>query len=301
MPNMTKEIADKAENLGPEDSLQDFERFSQAIQIINLIKEYSAKHPKQEPNIQDGFSPYDNQTHRGFFLEGYYGLLDSLHTPWGKYRFNDDRISFEEISNKLLIRLGATVSVPEINTKTGLFGPVFAIHKVGDIELPDPAKRPASTYRQYEEVIESLDNLSQQYYESQSQTPPLTIIEKFKLDDVILKARGHKEPPVNENDIKTLEQLDQYKGKVVKYTQDSGRTWHYTKLDQREPTNFSDGSFGYTANEEVMPNIKVHSSYALTDKKFESGMIVRPTNEEEVQNLRFSYQFNDQDNIEEED
>lgn len=286
----------KVEDLGSEDSLHNFKRFSQLLRISEIMRDYIEEGSDEEESVQDRINPYYNQTHRGFFLEDYYGTPNCLHTPWGEYSLRQGA-RFTGNHEEFLERLGAKICKPEVNNGQGTFGPVYRIHKIDDEELPSPVERPGSVYKDYEEVHRDWDQLVDQYYETLGQAAPLTALEKIALDDAILEARGQAEPPISEEDVRNLKGLEQLQGQVVKYTQDGGETWHYTKLGLGPINEFNDGSMGYSADEEVMPNAQVHSSYAITDKRFKNGLIVRPTSKEEVEGMRFSYDFSDDEDL----
>lgn len=108
-------------------------------------------------------------------------------------------------------------------------------------------------------------------------------------DRAILAARTEQEPKSTPADISSLAELESFRGKAVKYTRDGGETWHYAWLWDYKPVHFSNGSFGYLTDDELMPNIPVHCRDSFTDRDFENGLIVRPTTEEEVKGIVFSY------------
>lgn len=96
LKDLSKAAEPKLEDLGPEDSLENLERFQQARRIADIIFEYVGtdyRHAKNGVSMGDGrdesANPYYNQTHRGFFLEAHYGLPSSLWTPWGEYHFGN--------------------------------------------------------------------------------------------------------------------------------------------------------------------------------------------------------------------
>lgn len=283
----------KPEALGPEDSLRDYDRFSQAIQVREIMRSYTEGRSERESSLQDDNNPYYRQTHRGFFLEYYYGSPNMLWSPWGEFRLSGEVERFTGDRDEFLKRLGATVHKPEVNNKMGSFGPIYAVHKIDDVDLPDPVERPRSVYKPSEEVDTAWNQLARKHYESQGQNVPLSNMEKLALDNDILEARGENELPINEHDIRTLKQLDQYRGKIVKYTYDGGKTWRYTKITSRGPEYFRGGSFGYNTNEEVLPNAQTHGSHALTDDSFKKGLVARPTSDEETKDMKFSYELKD--------
>lgn len=290
----------KIDELGPEDSLEDFERFTQALRVNEILQEYVKDSYREGSghHLQDDNNPFYRQTHRGFFLEYYYGTPAQLWTPWGEYRLKSDggRLAGDEAEKELLGRLGATMHRPELNKREGTIGPIYAVHSVDGVELPDPVERPRSAYKEYDEADKAWNELVKKYYESKSHGVPLTSAEKYALDQAIIAERAKKELPLgDESDIKELVMLSFYRGKVVKYTRDEGKTWHYTKLGMGEAEYFQGGNLGFQADQEVLPNAQVHASYALTAEDFDKGMVVRPATEEEVEGMKFSYEFNEQE------
>jgi hypothetical protein len=282
------------EDLGPKDSLHDLERYTQARKIADLVFQYTSEDSQVDDRREEEANPYYNQTHRGFFLEQYYGLPNKIWTPWGEYGFGGSGSGWDKKTlDKILQRLGATLHKPLKREEYGEVGPIYALHKIDDIELPDPVERPRKAYIPYKESKDAWRKLTKEYYESQEIIPPLTVTEQFALDNAILEERGKNEPPVNDSDIKELALLSFYIGKVVKYTKDDGKTWHYTKLDREGSQYFQGGNLGFGAYQEVLPNTQVHSSVALTAKDFDNGMVVRPVTEEEIKGIKFSYEFED--------
>lgn len=298
---LSKAAEPKVEDLGPEDSIDDLTRYTQARRVADVVFEFVSRNAGDlgdgiwvEDRREEEVNPFYHQTHRGFFLEQYYSNPSKLWTPWGEYGFAGSGSSWDDISRKkLLERLGATIYRPQQNTNYGVVGPIYALHKIDDIELPEPVARPRSAYKEYDEIKNIWRKLTSQYYQSKGETPPLTIDEKFTLDNALLEERGKNEPPLNENDIRNLWEIAFHRGEVIKYTQDEGKTWHYTKISDSDPVYFQGGELGYSTDEEVLPHIQVHSSRALTDKRFEAGLVARPTNQEEIKGLVFSYDFKD--------
>lgn len=299
---LAKAAEPKVKELGAADSLNDFERYSQARRIADIVFEYVS--PKVESDIwmddrrDESANPYYNQTRKGFFLEQYYSSLSKLWTPWGAYGFGGSGSGMSpEVRDAILKRFGATLHEPVRNEEYGTVGSVWALHRIDEIELPEPVVQPRSAFRTHDASDKAWEKLTKRYHRAKGEQAPLTTLEKFALDDAILEERGRKEPPINDYDIKGLTELSFFRGQVVKYTQDGGKTWHYTKLDDREAQYYKGGILGFGANEEVLPHIQVHASCALTAEKFERGMIVRPTKPDEIKGLKFSYEF-DEENTE---
>ena len=115
----------------------------------------SAHHPNlsmddwrgEEPN------PYYDQTYQGLFLEFYYGMPNSLWTPWGKWSFGGSGSGhFDKVAGEILEKFGATLYKPLKTTKMGEFGPIYALHKVDGTAHPEPSAREHSDYISWEEA-----------------------------------------------------------------------------------------------------------------------------------------------------
>jgi hypothetical protein len=88
-------------------------------------------------------------------------------------------------------------------------------------------------------------------------------------------------------DIRDLDTLRPYAGRIVKLSQDAGRTWTYARLVS-DPCSFTDGSYGYSAAAEIGPG-DVDRYDAITNLDFDQGLIVRPATVREWIGKRFSY------------
>lgn len=109
-------------------------------------------------------NPFYDQTVDGIFLEMYYGMPSKLWTPWGKYGFAGSGSGrWDALLPKILERLGATVYSEEEVTDMGSFGPVYALHKVDDTPLPEPARRVHADYISYEESKEAWKDCTERY------------------------------------------------------------------------------------------------------------------------------------------
>ena len=88
--------------------------------------------------------------------------------------------------------------------------------------------------------------------------------------------------------ITSVEELESLRGKVIKISQDRGRTWKFGKLWDHPVTQFAPNhSPGYYCDMEVTNG--VHQNWGLTADRFSSGLIVEPATEEESQGKKFSY------------
>ena len=104
----------------------------------------------------DDPNPFYSQTESGLFLEEYYGMPNVLWTPWGKLHIGESGHSFgngwEKIMTQLLPRLGASVYKSLERTSMGEFGPVYALTKIDDLELPPPIARTRDEYWNYSDA-----------------------------------------------------------------------------------------------------------------------------------------------------
>lgn len=165
----------KPEDLGPADSLTDLSRYTQARRIGDIVFEHVTRKAgllgeavwmvdwrNQEVN------PFFSQTHRGFFLEQYYSSPSILWTPWGKYCFGGSGSWTNKHRQAVLHSLKATLHKPAVvNNVMGKIGPIYAVHEVDGVELPDPVERPRSLYVPYEEIKRVWKSLTQQYRKAQ--------------------------------------------------------------------------------------------------------------------------------------
>ena len=165
----------KLEDLGPVDSLTDLARYTQARRIGDIVFEHATRKAGQpgegiwmEDWRKQEVNPYYRQTHRGIFLEQYYSSPSILWTPWGEYHIGGSGTGWpEERRQAVLDSLKATLHKPAVNNEMGTIGPIYAVHEVDGIELPDPVERPRSLYVPYEEVKETWKSLTQQYKQAQ--------------------------------------------------------------------------------------------------------------------------------------
>jgi len=168
-----------AEDLGVADSLKDFDRYTQARKVGDIVFEQVTRKAGQrgegiwmEDWREQEVNPFYRQTHRGFFLEQYYSSPSILWTPWGEYHIGGSGSGWpEEPRQAVLNKLGVTLHKPEVNNEMGTIGPIYAVHEVDGVALPNPIERPRSQFAPYEEVKTAWKSLTQQYRQSQGRSP----------------------------------------------------------------------------------------------------------------------------------
>jgi len=120
-------------------------------QAIGKIREIVFLLVKRNKNLwleerRDSPNPYYSQTKTGLFLELYYGLPNTLWTPWGKYKIGGSGSGSGNewglVVSELCDRFGAILVVEKryVNGPFGgEYGPIYSLSKVDDLILP-PAK-----------------------------------------------------------------------------------------------------------------------------------------------------------------
>lgn len=109
-------------------------------------------------------NPFYDQTADGIYLEMYYGKPSKLWTPWGTYHFAGSGSGrWDALLPKILDRLGASVHSEEVQNHMGCFGPVYALHKVDDVPLPEPMPRAKADYVSYGESKAAWQDCAEQY------------------------------------------------------------------------------------------------------------------------------------------
>lgn len=84
--------------------------------------------------------------------------------PWGKWGFGGSGSgSWDDILPNLLERLGATIHQPLRHSRMGEFDPVYALHQIDGVVLPEPVELDNSAYTTYEEVRKAWEELEGQF------------------------------------------------------------------------------------------------------------------------------------------
>ena len=268
---------------------EDFRIFLAARKIADLSYEFASPSVKGNPWLDDrrdeGVNPFYHQTETGLFLEMYYGIPGKIWTPWGYWGCWGSGTGWDKKKTEAFLkRLGATIYQEKRYVEGacgGEVGPVYAVHCVDEMQLPDPVMRNTKKYLSYEQANKEWEKLTHDYHDFLGTTCPMTCLEKFAADDMILEIRSKNEPKKTDFDIHSLKELQGLgRGNTVKYTRDNGKTWHYGRF-----------SGSCHIDNEVMPNTEVHSRWTLGESDFENGLIVRPATEEETRGILFSYDF----------
>lgn len=121
---------------------QDFLLYCQIRAIADLIFTILAQHgggsaagssPWLEDRRKESVNPFYFQTDHGLFLEMYYDLPSTIHTPWGKWGFGGSGSGrMELIVNDLLVALApVSVQMPKKVNNWGEFGPIYSIKGSG--------------------------------------------------------------------------------------------------------------------------------------------------------------------------
>lgn len=105
---------------------------------------------------RDGPNPFYRQMAHGLYLELYYGLPNTLWTPWGKYLVGGSGSGdWRPTVEALLPRLGATCTQEGRDTEWGHLGPYFELTRVDGFELPTPRIKSRAPFTPYDRVKEN--------------------------------------------------------------------------------------------------------------------------------------------------
>lgn len=117
--------------------------------------------------LNENVNPFYNQTDSGLFVEYYYSSPSKIWTPWGYWQciwhVSYSGNPWEEILPRFLERIGATEHMPLRHASYGEVGPVYAVHRVDDVELPEPKVRERQNYLEYEVANKAWDNMTKRY------------------------------------------------------------------------------------------------------------------------------------------
>ncbi len=146
-------------------NLNNISLYALTRKVADIIFEYTAEtyvgdKPTMEDRRNQEVNPYYNQTD-GLFLELYYGMPSRLWTPWGRWSFGGSGFSsWKKIIPEIIKRFEMTIHQAEIQSNMGVFGPVYALHKVDDTPLPDPIELDRVCYASYEEMKKAWEELT---------------------------------------------------------------------------------------------------------------------------------------------
>jgi len=107
-----------------------------------------------EDRRNEDVNPYYNQTKQGLFFEIYYGSPGHLWTPWGKWNFAGSSSGFwDNILLDILSMFDVKMYQEMYHTEMGGYGPVYSLHKVLELVLPDPiAILDGEEFKSYEQA-----------------------------------------------------------------------------------------------------------------------------------------------------
>ena len=167
---MEAKIPPRVEPKGP---IKNDQLFSAVMKIrgalFDEVRKGDPKHLIDIRRTDDGINPCYHQTEQGLFLEYHYDEPNKIWTPWGYFQmigFSCCRgdAPWEPIIAKYLERLGVTLYLPKTNEKWGQRGPVYAIHRLDDIVLPEPIVREKQNFWSYEKVMRAWKSMYKRYY-----------------------------------------------------------------------------------------------------------------------------------------
>lgn len=153
----------------PKEPIEDYELYVAVRKIADMVFEYASpdvgtKGIWLQDRRGEGVNPYYDQTESGLFLEFYYRQPSKVWTPWGYYGFSGSGSGrWDEETPKILERLGATLFRPEQNAKMGTIGPVYALHQVDGVQLPEPKLRERQNFLEYEVAKRAWENMTNRY------------------------------------------------------------------------------------------------------------------------------------------
>lgn len=134
------------------------ETFAAMRRIADMAYDFWSPDPKGSgPWLQDRrnekVNPYYHQTTGGLFIIQYYGIPGSIWTPWGEWNCWGCGTGAERLFAEFLdavgdVRLHQALQVNSM----GEFGPVYSVHRVEDVELPEPVDRPRDEFIDYEDA-----------------------------------------------------------------------------------------------------------------------------------------------------
>ena len=164
-----KIAAETPPRVEPEGPVENYNLYSAAHEIADIVFEYISPDYLHEIWMEDrrgeGANPYYNQSSAGLFLGFYYGMPSRLWTPWGEWGFGGGGSggNHGSLIPLILERLGATEFAPLQHMPYGEVGPVYALTKVDDIELPKPKVREHQNFLEYEVAKKAWGEMTQRY------------------------------------------------------------------------------------------------------------------------------------------
>ncbi len=117
--------------------------------------------------LEDNMAVANSKTYQGFFLEMYYDHPILLWTPWGSLLF-PVIVGKDQIDNKLLSALGAQLYKGQAGTWLDQIGPIYAITKINNLELPKAEEAPTNSNFNIHQARDQWHQALQKYREQQT-------------------------------------------------------------------------------------------------------------------------------------
>lgn len=123
----------KAETLRPSEHAL----YQQATVIAAMLRQRANSNGLQMFH-RDELNGFYGQTESGLFIEIYYGMPSRIWTPWGEWRIGGSGVGHHDHEAFIMEKFGATVHTPKKIDRMGEHGPVYALHSVNGVALPEP-------------------------------------------------------------------------------------------------------------------------------------------------------------------
>jgi hypothetical protein len=143
-------------------TLDDTKLYELTRRLTDIVFEYveqtfkdqvETEKPYMEDRRKEAPNPFYNQTAQGFFLEFDGDIPICLWTPWGKWSFAGSCFgSYRPVMDELIRRFGATLhrDTFQAGPDAGVYGRVYALHRIDDTVLPKPIELEHTGFASYE-------------------------------------------------------------------------------------------------------------------------------------------------------
>lgn len=167
-------IAKIPPRIEPADPVENYDLYVAMRKVADILFEEISRAQNEGADLHVDFRPHAyginsvySQTHSGLFVEYYYGSPSKIWTPWGYWQFVSgvgySGDPWPAILERFLERTGATEHMPVRHTSYGTVGPVYALHQVDDLELPEPVVRERQNFLDYEVVKHAWEAMTDRY------------------------------------------------------------------------------------------------------------------------------------------